>query len=122
MTFREPTPEEKEKWNLAQIKQSHSRLFARPIGSVMRKLLAEKDYGSVQSAQELADAWNRIVGLPLAQSTRPGKVAKGVLMVEVASSLALQEIHFEKNRILKALQAELPACKLVDLRFRIVTH
>ena len=122
MTLRDPTPEEREQWELAQIKQGHSRLFARPIGSVMRKLLGEKDYLSVQSAQDVVDAWTRIVGEPLAKSTRPGKVSKGVLLVEVASSLALQEIHFQKTRILKALQADLPAYKLVDLRFRIVTH
>ncbi|MGN6135152.1 MAG: DUF721 domain-containing protein [Aureliella sp.] len=122
MTLREPTPEEREQWDLAQIKQGRSRLFARPIGSVMRKLLSEKDYAAAQSAQDLTDAWTRIVGQPLASSTRPGKIAKGVLLVEVANSLALQEIHFEKSRILKALQTELPAHKLVDLRFRVVTH
>lgn len=122
MTLREPTPEEREKWELAQIKQGHSRLFARPIGSVMRKLLAEKDYGTVQSAQDLLDAWSRVVSPSLVKATRPGKITKGVLLVEVANSLALQEIHFDKNRILKELQKELPAHKLVDMRFRIVSH
>ena len=122
MSNREPTPEEVERWELAQIKQGHSRLFARPIGSVMRKLLAEKDYGAAQSAQDLADVWTRIAGPTLAPVTRPGKVSKGVLLVEVANSLALQEIHFQKTKLLKALQTELPAHKVTDLRFRIVTH
>lgn len=122
MSTREPTPEELERWELAQIKQGRSRLFARPIGSVMRKLLAEKDYASAQSAQDLADVWTRIAGPNLAPVTRPGKVSKGVLLVEVANSLALQEIHFQKTKLLKSLQTELPAHKVTDLRFRIVTH
>ena len=122
MTLRDPTPEEREQWDLAQIKQGNSRLFARPIGSVMRKLLAEKDYGTVQSAQDLLDAWARVISPSLVKSSRPGKIAKGVLLVEVANSLALQEIHFEKTKILKELQRELPAYKLVDMRFRIVSH
>ena len=122
MTLREPSPEELEQWELSQIKQGHSRLFARPIGSVMRKLLAEKDYGSLQSAQDLSDGWTKVVGPTLGKATRVGKISKGVLLVEVANSLALQEIHFQKSRLLKALQAELPAHKINDLRFRIVTH
>lgn len=122
MTLRDPTPEEREQWDLAQIKQGNSRLFARPIGSVMRKLLAEKDYASQQVAQDLQVAWQRAVGPTLTKTTRLGKVAKGVLLVEVSNSLALQEIHFQKTRILKTLQSELPAIQLVDLRFRVVTH
>jgi len=122
MASSEPTPEQQEQWELQQIKQSNSRLFARPIGSVMRKLLAEKGYAAVQASQELAEAWPHAVGESLAKYTRPGKLARGVLSVEVANSLVLQEIHFEKNRVLKALQVALPAHKLSDLRFRVVTN
>lgn len=122
MAFSEPTPEEREQWDLAQIKQQNSRLFARPISSVMRKLLSEKGYGAIESAQELLDAWPAVVGTTLAKATRPGRVSKGILLVEVANSQALQEIHFEKSKILKALQRDLPAHKVTDLRFRIVTH
>jgi predicted nucleic acid-binding Zn ribbon protein len=122
MSRKEPTPEEQEQWDLAQIKQGNSRLFARPIRSVMRRLLAEKGYATIESAQQLSDAWPSIVGEMLAKVTRPGKVSKGVLLVEVAHSLALQEIHFQKSKILKAVEAQLPAYKLTDLRFRIVSH
>ncbi len=122
MSREEPTPEQIEQWELGQIKQGHSRLFARPIGSVMRKLLAEKDYASLQSSQTLVDAWQSIAGERLAKVTRLGKVTRGILLVEVANSLALQDIHFEKPRLLKALQAQFPELKLTDLRFRIVTH
>jgi predicted nucleic acid-binding Zn ribbon protein len=119
MALREPTPEEREQFDLAQIKQSNSRLFARPISSVMRKLLAEKGYGAVEAAQGLIDVWPSLVGAKLAAATRVGKVSKGVLHVEVNSSLALQEVHFQKSTILKALQTQLPAHKITDLRFRI---
>ncbi|MGN6547143.1 MAG: DUF721 domain-containing protein [Aureliella sp.] len=122
MAFSEPTPEEREQWELAQIKQGNTRIFARPIGSVMRKLLSEKGYGAVESAQELLDAWPGLAGERLAKVTRPGRVAKGVLLVEVANSQALQEIHFEKIKILKAIQRDLPAYKVIDLRFRVVAH
>lgn len=119
MALHEPTPEEREQWDLAQIKQSNSRLFARPISTVMRKLLAEKGYGAVEASQSLVDAWPALVGDQLAAATRVGKVAKGVLLVEVNSSLALQEVHFQKSAILKTLQSKLPAHKITDVRFRI---
>jgi predicted nucleic acid-binding Zn ribbon protein len=122
MALNEPTPEERERWDLAQINQRNSRIFAKPIGSVMRKLLSEKGYGAIESAQQLIDAWPNIVGPTLAQVARPGRVAKGVLMVEVANSQALQEIHFQKSKILKALQRDLPAYQVTDIRFKVVSH
>jgi hypothetical protein len=115
----EPTPEEQEKWDLAQIRQQPPRLFAKPIGSVMKKLLAERDYAATQSSSNLLDAWQEAAGTRYLTSTRPGKVTRGVLQVEVASSVILQELHFEKSRILKVLVEKLPEFKLTDIRFRV---
>jgi hypothetical protein len=117
----DPTPEQREQWDLQQIKQGHSHLFARPIGTVMRRLLREKGYGAVESNQALADVWVGVVGDKLAATTRVGKISRGTLMVEVNGSQALQEIHFQKSTILKAVQAALPAQKITDLRFRHVS-
>ncbi len=121
MPMREPTPEEREKWELAQIKQGHTPFFARPIRSVMRKLMNERGYASVESSGELVDAWPEVAGARLAGSTRVGKIAKGVLLVEVNSSMALQEAHFDKQRLLRSLREKLPHVSITDLRFRMAS-
>lgn len=117
----EPTPEERERWELQQIKQSHSRFYARPIGSVMRRLLNSKNYGAIQSSQNLQDVWPQIVGEKLVAATRLGKISRGALLIEANSSQALQELHFQKATILKRLQAELPEQKILRLTLRSAT-
>ncbi len=117
----EPTPEERETWDLQQIKQSRSRLHARPIASVMRRLLNTKGYGAIQAAHDLEGTWLKIVGEKLGPATRLGKIARGVLLVEVNSSQALQELHFQQTRILKQLQSELPEQKIERLNCRIAS-
>lgn len=117
----EPTPEQRERWDLEQIKQSKSRLNARPIGSVLRKLLNTKGYGAIKSAQSLQDIWSEIVGEKLLPVTRLGKVTRGALLVEANSSQALQELHFQQTAILKRLQAELPEQKITRLNLRLAT-
>jgi hypothetical protein len=117
----EPTDEQREKWELQAIKQSQSRLNARPISSVMRRLLSSKDYGAIQSTQSLVDTWPKIVGDKLAAATRLGKISRGALLVEANSSQALQELHFQQTTILKRLQAELPEQKIQRLSLRMAT-
>lgn len=117
----EPTPEQRERWDLEQIQQTKSRLNARPIGSVIRRLLNSKHYGGIQSAQSLKDIWSQIVGEKLQASTRLGKVTRGALLVEVNSSQALQELHFQQATILKRIQTELPEQKIVRLNLRSAT-
>lgn len=117
----EPTPEQVEQWELQQIKQSHSRLYAKPIASVMRRLLSTKGYGAIQSAQSLQDIWPKIVGEKLISTTRLGKISRGALLIEVNSSQALQELHFQKATILKRLQADLPEQKIQRLTLRMAT-
>jgi predicted nucleic acid-binding Zn ribbon protein len=112
-----PTPEQIEQWELEQIKQGHSHLFARPIRSVVRKLMAQKDYGAIESTQALFELWPKIVGEKLVATTRVRKISRGTLLIEASSSQALQELHFQKTALLKKLNAELPAQKILRLRF-----
>ena len=117
----EPTAEQRELWELQQIKQSQSRLNARPMSSIMRRLLSSKAYGAIQSSQNLQELWPKIVGEKLVASTRLGKISRGALLVEANSSQALQELHFQAGVILKRLQAELPEQKIVRITLRMGT-
>ncbi len=119
MTRSEPTEEELDAWNLAQIQQRRSNLFAKPISSVMKRLMSQKGYSAIQATSQLGEQWNEIVGELLARMTRPGNISRGVLLVSVSDSGAVQELHFRKKQILTALQSRLPEAKIEDLRFRV---
>lgn len=119
MSHLEPTEEEIEAWNLSQIHQRHSNLHAKPIGSVMRKLMAQRGYAAIQATSELHEKWGEIVGEVLAGMTCPGNVSRGTLQVVVSDSGAMQELSFRKKQILVALKAKLPEANVEDLRFRV---
>ncbi len=90
------------------------------IGDVMAGLLARKGYARVQAATACETAWKEAAG-KLAAHSRPGNVNRGVLEVVVRNSAALQELTFQKKKLLKRLQEKLPDEKIADIRFRVGT-
>lgn len=88
------------------------------IGDVLSGLLARKGYARVQAASACDEAWKEAAG-KLAAHSRPGNVKAGVLEVIVRNSTALQELTFQKKKLLKRLQEKLPEEKIADLRFRV---
>lgn len=114
-----PSDEEIEAWQLAQIKQHRSYLQAKPIKTVINKLLAQHGYAAVQAAAVLQSQWSEVVGEVLSARTRLGNISRGTLLVEVADSGSLQELHFRKRQILAEMQRRLPDAKITDLRMRV---
>jgi len=81
--------------------------------------MARKGYAQTESAGELEMAWNSIVGAKWQAKTKVGNISRGVLEVNVASSMVNQQLVFQKRKLLAQLQKLLPQNNLKDLRFRI---
>ena len=111
--------EDEEQRNLTSFKQRPSRLNAKPIGAMVRKLMAQSGYGQVQAAEELSKQWEVAAGPTLARTTRPGNIARGVLLVHVADSSSLQELGLCKRQILQRLQKNYPQANIKNLRGRV---
>ncbi len=99
-------------------RQSPEGRGPKKIGDIVAGLLARKGYARVQSANATEDAWKEAAG-KLAAHSRPGNVNRGVLEVIVRNSSALQELTFQKKKLLTRLQEQLPDAKITDLRFRV---
>lgn len=91
----------------------------KPIADVLAELLARRGYARVQSAAVCADAWRAAAGEMLAPFTRAGAVRRGVLEVIVGNSALVQEMSFEKKRLIERLAELLPDEKIRDLKFRV---
>lgn len=102
----------------AQQRQRGPRLPAR-IGDVMSRLLARKGYAQLQQGLEWAAVWSEAVGARLSKNSRVGKTNRGVLEITARNSAVLQELTFQKRKLLKKLQAAAGATNLRDLRFRV---
>lgn len=120
MRREELNPKEQERWDLAQIKQGKSRLFARPIKSIVRKLMSHEGYAAIEAMQQMLDRWPNIVGEELAHVSRPQKVSRRILVVAVQNSQVNAEIQFKKTKILTAIQAAAPGIQVDRVRFKVV--
>ena len=108
----------------ARREREQRRHYARrpkKIADVLAQLITARGYGRVQADGEIHAAWHAAAGVTLARFTRPGRVRRGQLEVTVTNSTIVQELTFEKQRILAAMQAEVPQARIRDLRFRIGT-
>jgi predicted nucleic acid-binding Zn ribbon protein len=89
------------------------------ISDVLAQLITARGYGRIQANADFTAAWQKAAGSALARFTRPGQIRRGQLEVTVANSTMVQELTFQKQRILEALQVQLPEARIRDLRFRL---
>ena len=126
---KQPTAKTRQKWidsdpTMRDLVDDFERMAWRPrepqaIGSIVSGLLARRGYGQLTAAEELETAWNELVGPALAGQTQIGKVQRGVLQVAVGSSAVLQELTFQKTRLVTELARRFPQAKIRDIRVRV---
>ncbi len=89
-----------------------------PLGEILARLFTARGWGRRQGRLHLERAWAEAVGPEFAPHTRVVALRRGVLEVEVANAVLLQELaHFHKKRLLQLLRGRLSNTTLTDLRF-----
>lgn len=104
----EPTPGPK------LYRESHPEL----LSDVLGKLFVSRGWGRKTERGRLEDAWAEAVGPEVGQ-TRVLALKRGVLEVEVKSSILMQEMaQFRKRSLLTSLRAALAGQTITDIKFR----
>jgi predicted nucleic acid-binding Zn ribbon protein len=85
---------------------------------VVRKVIQQRGYSSVQSADQLRKAWAEIVGDHLAKHSMIGKVERGQLTVVAANKVVATELDYMKSQILRGFQERLPEFSIRSIRVR----
>jgi len=88
------------------------------IGDVVAELLARRGYAQVQQAEAFALAWTQAAG-KFAAHSRAGNNRGGVLEVVVRNSTVVQEMTFQKRKLVSQLATLLPDQKIRDLKFKV---
>jgi predicted nucleic acid-binding Zn ribbon protein len=117
----EPNPED---WaDLERRSRSHRRWFygrqPKPVGDILAQLIQRRGYAQVRAAGEWNEAWAAAAGQQFAAVTEVGQLRRGVLEVTAANSLVMQELGFEKERILQELKTARPDAGIKQIRFRV---
>ncbi|MEM7453276.1 MAG: DUF721 domain-containing protein [Planctomycetota bacterium] len=102
---------------LVQQRQRYRRR-PKPAVDVINHLLARKGYSQTDSADQLSDTWQKIVGARWKGKTVAGNISRGILEITVASPAIGQHLNFQKKQLLKKLSEQLPQNKIKDIRFK----
>ena len=89
------------------------------LGDLLAELILRRGYARQQNQSSCEVAWKAVVGEALVRYTRPGQIKRGVLEVTVANSALVQELTFQKQKLVEQLCLQLPDSKIRDLRFRV---
>jgi predicted nucleic acid-binding Zn ribbon protein len=89
------------------------------MSDIVAQLVQKRGYAQVRTAQAHHEAWQTAAGSQFGPVTEAGKITRGTLEVTAANSLVMQELTFEKERLLAAIQQALPAAGIKQLRFKV---
>ncbi len=78
------------------------------ISETISRLLTRRGYAQIQGDQQRGEAWAQAAGQTLAKHSRVGNLRRGVLEVIVRNSSAVQELTFQKRRLVKRMKTALP--------------
>ena len=91
-----------------------------PLADVLAGVVRQVTGKRARVADEIASAWQDVVSDRVCQHTRPVGMRRGVLTIEVANSVLLQELAaFRKEWILNGLRQRVRRVYINDLRFRL---
>ena len=96
--------------------QKRSKKYAR-IGGVLPEVARHHGWAAKLDMHSFFPKWAEIVDEDVATCSRPLKIVKDVLWLEVESSAWMQQLQFEKMRILEAVNATLKIARLKDIKF-----
>ena len=89
------------------------------IKDILARLFTARGWGRRQERLHIERAWAEAVGPEYERQTRVLGLKRGVLEVEVANAVLLQELaHFHKRRLLEQLRGRLAGICVNDLRLR----
>ncbi|MBL9123043.1 MAG: DUF721 domain-containing protein [Planctomycetaceae bacterium] len=94
--------------------------MARPqkLADILAQVTARHGFARVRSQTNYEQAWREVAG-ELANRSRVGALRRGVLEITVSHSALVQELSFQKARLLAGLAARLPEQEIRDLKLRV---
>lgn len=90
-----------------------------PIGPILASILDRCRSTSGGGIQHLIQVWERTLGSPIADNTKPFAVKGSLLLVHVSSSAWMHQLQFLKAELLSRLNEALGGSPITDIKFKI---
>ena len=89
------------------------------IDEILARALRKRHVPFRQDDRQLIETWSRAVGPQIASQSRPEYLRGEVLLVKVANSVWMQQLHFLKGEIVGKVNTCLGKTAVKDIRFVI---
>lgn len=99
-------------------KRSPSNCFT-PLGQVLASILGQYRSQSGGGISHLAHIWQKTVGPPIADNTKPYAIKGSLLLVYVTSSVWMHQLQFLKSELLANINREIEDGHIEDIKFKI---
>ncbi|MGD9210514.1 MAG: DUF721 domain-containing protein [Desulfobacteraceae bacterium] len=92
------------------------------IGPIIETLLSSyrtTSKTSVGKLTRIVKVWATVVGTAIADNTKPVSLKEKLLLVNVTSSVWVQQLHFIKGDLINRLNIALGEDRIEDIKFRV---
>ena len=89
------------------------------IDEILARALQKRHVPFRLEDRRLIDLWNKTVGPQIASQSRPEHLRREILLVKVANSVWMQQLHFLKEEIIGKVNTALGKASVKDIRFAI---
>ena len=90
-----------------------------PIGDIVRSVFERIEKEKSFTREDIEERWKEMAGQDAARHTRPASLRKGVLTVFVDSSPWMQQMNYEKRKLLKQLKRAFGKDRISGIHFKI---
>jgi hypothetical protein len=91
-----------------------------PLSAALAELIAVRGFARRQADGELQQAWAAAAGSEWSAATRPGRIVRGVLQVDVTSAALLGELtSFHGPELTRRMQQAVPQLRIKSIKFRL---
>ena len=89
------------------------------IDEILARALQKRHVPFRLEDRRLIDIWNTAVGEQIATQSRPEHLRREILLVKVANSIWMQQLHFLKEEIIGKVNTAFGKASVKDIRFVI---
>jgi len=89
------------------------------LGNILQDILKKHNINIDSEEQRLLEIWNKAVGTQISVHTRPEKLKRNTLFVNVSSSVWMQQLHILKSEIIKKINQYLGKELVKNIHFSI---
>ena len=89
------------------------------ISDILKGVVEELSQAKKKGIAKVFAVWPRVAGRELSRHTRPARLQRGTLLINVDESAWLYQANLKKDVLLKALQKKIEREKIQQIQFRI---